>query len=48
MKLTSFRRKDQMHLMDMIDVELINESWWIRYPPELGERLKQLLDDPNG
>ncbi|MBM82367.1 MAG: hypothetical protein CMJ78_17515 [Planctomycetaceae bacterium] len=48
MKLTSFRRKDQMHLLDMIDVELIDASWVTRYPTSLGERLQELLDDPQG
>lgn len=48
MKLNSFRDKDRMHLRDMIDVELINESWCDRFPPELATRLKLLLDDPNG
>lgn len=48
MKLTSFRRKDQMHLLDMIDVELIDDSWLVRLPPELAVRLKELLDNPNG
>ncbi len=48
MKLTSFRDKDRMHLRDMIDVELIDESWKSRFPPELAERLQLLLDDPNG
>lgn len=48
MKLTSFRDKDRMHLRDMLDVELIDESWLTRYPAELAARLQQLLDDPNG
>ena len=48
MKLTSFRRKDQMHLLDMIDVELIDESWCDRLPPELAARLRELLDNPEG
>jgi hypothetical protein len=48
MKLTSFRRKDQMHLIDMIDVELIDQSWLQRLPPELAARLKELLDNPEG
>lgn len=48
MKLTSFRRKDQMHVLDMIDVELVDESWCERMPPILAERLKELLDNPNG
>lgn len=48
MKLTAFRRKDQMHLLDMIDVELIDESWCARLPAELATRLKHLIDNPNG
>jgi len=48
MKLTSFRRKDQVHLLDMISVELIDESWPDRFSKELGNRLQQLLDDPDG
>jgi hypothetical protein len=48
MKLTSFRRKDQVHLLDMIGVGLIDQSWTNRLPPELAARLQELLDDPNG
>ncbi len=48
MKLTSFRRKDQMHLLDLIDVGLIDASWPERFPPELAARLQELLDDPEG
>jgi hypothetical protein len=48
MKLTAFRRKDQMHLIDMIEVELIDETWCTRLPPELSTRLKELIDNPNG
>lgn len=48
MKLTSFRRKDQMHLLDMIDVGLIDSTWRDRFPPEFAERLQELLDDPDG
>ena len=48
MKLTSFRRKDQMHLIDMIDVELIDPSWLDRLPPALASRLKELFDNPEG
>jgi hypothetical protein len=47
-KLTAFRRKDQVHLLDMIGVGIIDASWVARYPPELGARLQSLLDDPNG
>ena len=48
MKLTAFRDKDRMHLRDMIDVELIDETWCGRLPPELAPRLKELIDNPNG
>lgn len=47
-KLTAFRTKDQMHLRDMLDVELIDETWTSRYPPELAERLQLLIDTPDG
>jgi hypothetical protein len=48
MKLTSFRLKDRVHLLDMIEVGLLNDSWLPRLPAELGDRLKQLLDNPDG
>jgi hypothetical protein len=48
MKLTSFRRKDQVHLIDLINIGLIDESWPKRFRIELAERLQTLLDDPNG
>jgi hypothetical protein len=48
MKLTSFRRKDQVHLQDMIEVGLLDHSWLGRLQPELAARLKELLDDPDG
>ena len=48
MKLTAFRRKDQMHLLDMIEVELVDESWCGRLPTALAARLKELIDNPNG
>ena len=48
MKLTAYRRKDQVHLLDMIAAGLIDETWPSRYPDVLGERLQALLDDPNG
>lgn len=48
MKLISNRRKDQVHLLDLIGVGLIDATWPARFPPPLGDRLQQLLDDPNG
>lgn len=44
MKLTSFRRKDQVHLLDLIGVGLIDDAWRTKLPPELSARLKELLD----
>lgn len=48
MKLTAFRLKDRVHLLDMIDVGLIDASTAARVPPVLRPRLEQLLADPNG
>jgi putative nucleotidyltransferase-like protein len=48
MKLISYRRKDQVHLLDLIGVGLLDATWPARLPPPLGARLQQLLDDPNG
>lgn len=48
MKLNSFRDKDRTHLRDMIQIGLIDTSWPSRFPPELGHRLQELLDDPEG
>ena len=48
MKLTSFRNKDRMHLYDMIDVGLLDDTWLTRLPAELSSRLKELLDNPEG
>ena len=45
-KLTAFRRKDQVHLLDLLDVGLIDKTWKDRYPPELAERLQLLIDTP--
>jgi hypothetical protein len=46
MKLNVFRRKDQMHLMDMLDVGLIDAGSLANLPPELAARLQELLDNP--
>jgi hypothetical protein len=48
MKLTSYRLKDRVHLLDMINVGLIDDSWPAHFPGELGTRLQQLLDNPDG
>ena len=44
MKLTSFRLKDQVHLLDLLDVGLIDEDWCARFPPELAARLREIID----
>jgi hypothetical protein len=46
MKLTSYRLKDRVHLLDMIHVGLIDASWTTRFPAELAVRLQALLDNP--
>ena len=48
MKLTSFRIKDKMHLLDFIDVGLIDDSTVATLPAELGARLQELLNNPEG
>jgi hypothetical protein len=48
MKLMSNRDKDRTHLRDLIDVGLIDRSWLQKLQPELAERLKQILDTPEG
>ena len=47
MKLTAFRARTEC-ILDMIDVELVDESWCGRLPPDLAARLKELIDNPNG
>jgi hypothetical protein len=48
MKLTSFRDKDRMHLRDLASVGLVDGSWPARFPAVLAERLRVILDDPEG
>ena len=48
MKLNSYRRKDQTHLIDMIQIGLLDETWPGRFPAPLAQRLQALLDDPEG
>ena len=47
MKLTSYRLKDRVHILDMIGVGLIDATWPARLPAPLGDRLQRLLDDPD-
>lgn len=48
MNLTSFRAKDKMQLRDLLDVGLIDEAWCRRFIPELGARLREIIDTPEG
>ncbi len=48
MKLTSFRDKDRTHLRDLIGVGLVDESWRMKVPDELADRLQSLLYIPDG
>lgn len=48
MKLNAFRRKDQVHLLDMISLGMIDATWLDRYPEHLRQRLEELLNDPDG
>ena len=48
MKLTAFRRKDQVHLQDLIELGLIDSSWCERLPTPLADRLRHLLATPEG
>ena len=47
MKLNSFRLKDRVHLVDMIDIGLIDKTWPERFPEPLKERLQKLIDSPD-
>ena len=46
MKLTSYRHKDIVHLLDLIEVGLIDQSTVATVPPELSPRLQELIDNP--
>lgn len=43
MKLTSFRLKNQVHLLDLLEVGLIDARWCDRFPDELAARLRELI-----
>lgn len=48
MKLSAFRDKDRVHLRDLLEVGLIEDSWLARLPKPLAERLRTILDSPAG
>lgn len=47
MKLLSNRRKDLVHIDDLIGVGLIDRSWLAKLPPPLSECLQGILDTPD-
>ena len=47
MKLTSFRRKDQVHLLDLMGVGLVGEKDLAGLPPALAARLRELMENPD-
>jgi hypothetical protein len=48
MKLTSFRDKDRTHLRDLLEIGLIDASWYDRLSPVLANRLRELVENPEG
>lgn len=46
--MTSYRRKDQVHVLDMVALGIIDDSWLDRFSPVLRDRLLALLNDPEG
>jgi len=47
-KFNSYRLKDRVHLLDMIEVGLLDKSWLTRLIPEHAVKLQELLDNPDG
>jgi hypothetical protein len=48
MKLTSYRDIDRTHVRDLIEVGLVDRLWVDRFSGVLGERLRAILDSPEG
>ncbi len=47
-KLTAYRDKDRTHLRDLIEVGLVTAAWLPKLPPILADRLRLLLENPEG
>jgi hypothetical protein len=47
MKLNAYHLKDRLHLVDLIDVGLIDATWLPRLPSELAPRLQRILENPD-
>lgn len=43
MKLTAFRLKDKVHLLDLLEVGLLDESWYTQLSPALAARLQEVI-----
>ena len=48
MELASFTRESRMLLRDLIDVGLLDQNWYAKFPGELAERLRALIENPEG
>jgi hypothetical protein len=48
MELASFLLNDRVDLQDMLEVGLIDASWPVRFPADLGARLQSLIDTSDG
>ena len=48
MCMTSFRLEDRVLLRDMLDNDVIDDSWLARLPNDVSARLKELIDTPGG
>lgn len=47
-KFTAFGDKDRTHLRDLIDIGLVDAIWLAKLTPDLADRLRQLLENPEG
>ncbi len=48
MKLVTHRSIDRVHISDLIGVRLVDASWLSKLPLPLADRLKHILDTPDG
>ncbi|MEM1353594.1 MAG: nucleotidyltransferase family protein [Planctomycetota bacterium] len=48
MKLNAYRLKDRVHVLDMLEVGLIDATWVGRLPAVFAQRLQSLIDNPDG
>jgi hypothetical protein len=48
MCLSSFQTLDRLRLRDLVDADLVDCTWLDRLPPELAERLRAILANPDG